>query len=279
MRNFEESLLENERSQATIKKYQRDMRSFCRFIGVNEIKKELVMAYKEYLIERYRPASVNSMLAAVNSFFKFCGWYACCVKPLRIQQKMFANPQTELTKSEYFRLLHAAEQAGNERLTLLMETICATGIRVSELCFISIEAVRCGNVVIQCKGKLREIFLPKLLREKLLGYCDKKKIRSGYVFITRSGKPMERKNIWAEMKALCKNAAVSEKKVFPHNLRHLFARTYYKLEKDIEHLAALLGHSNINTTRIYTLTSSKDYMRQIDRLGLLIMRSDVQLMT
>ena len=215
------------------------------------------------LIKKYAPASTNSMLTALNVFLKFAGYYECQVKLLKIQKQIFINEEKELTKAEYQRLLQAA---GGGRLSLIMQTICATGIRVSELEYITVEAVKRGKGIVDCKNKIRYIFIPKILQRKLKDYIHKKKIKSGSVFLTKSGKVLNRSNIWRDMKQLCKKANVSPEKVFPHNLRHLFARTFYMVEKDIVKLADLLGHSSVNTTRIYMMESGKNHQNRIERV-------------
>lgn len=270
MIQFRNRLAEDERSKATIQKYMRDLEAFRRFIGKSQITKEQVISYKRYLQERYRPASVNSMLAAVNRFLKEMGWYDCVVKALKLQHAAFRSRERELTKQEYYRLLRAAREQNDERLCLLMETICATGIRVSELRFITVEAVQKSRAVVSLKGKTRTVLLPGELCRELRTYIRKKRIRSGSIFITRSGRPMERNNILHSMKRLCESAKVERSKVFPHNLRHLFACLYYKAQKDLSRLADILGHSNINTTRIYTRVSGEEQLRQIEGLGLIL---------
>lgn len=269
--DFQTKMKEAEKSSATIEKYMHDIRHFCRFVSDRkEIDKEAVIAYKQRLMETYAPSSVNSMLAAVNSFLRENGWYDCLVKTLKIQKEAFRSAERELTKEEYFRLLRAAGRKGNRRLYMLMQTICSTGIRVSELPFITVEALYTRRAVVSLKGKTRIVILPKELCRELMVYIKEKKIKTGSIFVTSSGKTMNRSNIWQEMKMLCKDAGVETQKVFPHNLRHLFACTYYRLEKDITHLADILGHSNINTTRIYTLVSGEEQEKQIEMLGLVI---------
>lgn len=267
---FRDRLARNERSEATIQKYMRDLESFRRFVGKAQITKEQVIAYKQYLQERYQPASVNSMLAAVNCFLKEMGWYDCVVKALKLQRAAFRSQERELTKQEYYRLLRAAKEKGDIRLYLLMETICTTGIRVSELRFITAEAVQEGRAVVSLKGKTRTVLIPGSLCRELRIYIRKKKIHSGSIFITKSGQPMDRNNILHSMKELCETAQVDRSKVFPHNLRHLFACLYYKAQKDLSRLADILGHSNINTTRIYTCVSGAEQSRQIEGLGLVL---------
>lgn len=269
IKDYELYLRNEERSNATIEKYSRDLLAFLLFLPRDKhFSKESVICYKEYLTAHYAPASVNSMLAALNGFLSFMEWTECKVKPLKIQRKVFCPKEKELTKQEYLRLIEAAKSRKNQRLCLVMETICSTGIRVSELCFITVEAVKCGRVDVYCKGKARTIFLPAKLCNKLKEYFREKGIEKGTVFVTKNGKPLNRSNIWHDMKALCEQAKVEPSKVFPHNLRHLFARTYYRIEKDLSRLADLLGHSNIETTRIYTVSTGVEHARQINGLEL-----------
>lgn len=261
-------LQSEERSENTVAKYVRDLRAFLLFTGGREIDKTAVLNWKDTLIKTYAPASVNSMLAAVNGFFDWLELPQYKVKPLKIQREIFARPEKELTKKEYDRLVQAALVKNNERLALLLQTICATGIRVSELQFITAESVCTGRAMVDCKGKSRLVFLPKELCRNLNRYCKEQNIKKGVVFRTTCGTPLNRSNIWRDMKKLCKSADVEPEKVFPHNLRHLFARTYYTIEKDLSRLADLLGHANITTTRIYTMESGKEHMRQLERMGL-----------
>lgn len=218
----------------------------------------------------HAPATVNSILAAVNGFFRFMGWKDIAVKLLKIQKALFCDERRELTRAEYARLVSAAQKVGNERLSLVMQTICATGIRVSELRFITVEAVTTGRAELCNKGKRRTVFLPGRLRRLLRKYLQKQKKTAGAVFTTRTGRPLDRSNIWRDMKALCESADVKPGKVFPLNLRHLFARTYYSLEKDLSRMADILGHSSVNTTRIYTVESGGVHQRQLERMGLII---------
>lgn len=266
---FENCLRNEEKTQATINKYLHDLGELQIWLGEKELCKTVVLAYKSYLCERYAPASVNAVLSSMNCFFNFMEWYDLRVKNLKIQKQIFASTDKELTKTEYDRFLQAAKQKRNERLYLLMQTICSTGIHVSELRYVTVEAVNRGMAEINCKGKHRQVFLPKQLCQILKYYIKEQKIKSGAVFVTKNGNPLDRSNIWSDMKKLCKTANVSEKKVFPHNLRHLFARTYYSLQKDIVRLADILGHSSVNTTRIYTMESGEIHRRQIQKLGLL----------
>ena len=245
-------LKSEEKSENTVEKYIRDVRAFSAYVGTVEITKETVIAYKNNLLsENYAARSINSMLASINSLLSFLGWSDLKVKSIKLQRQIYCPEEKELTKAEYMRLVHTAKQKGNERLNLLLQTICGTGIRVSELRFITVEAVKCGEAIVSLKGKTRTVFIVKELKQKLLRYAAEQKIESGAIFITRTGKPMSRTNIWREMKNLCTQAGVNPDKVFPHNLRHLFARTFYGIEKDIAKLADILGHSSINTTRIY----------------------------
>lgn len=269
--DFERYLLEEEKSYNTIDKYLRDIRCFVKFIGTSDVKKTLVIEYKKYLCEEYAPKSVNSMLSSINAFFAFMGWYDLKVKTLKIQRRIFVDKEKELTKREYERLLNCAKSRGKEKLWLLMQTLGSTGIRISELKFITVEAVKQQSVSIKCKGKLRTIFLPRSLCIQLSKFAKKMKIDAGTLFITRKGRPLDRSSIWKMMKALCDEADVSKAKVFPHNFRHLFARTFYSVEKDIVRLADLLGHSNVETTRIYTMESGDVHRMLIQKLGLLQM--------
>lgn len=271
LQEFQNQLKGEEKAQATIEKYVRDVSAFFAYVKEeNEIDKSTVIAYKEYLTEHYAAASVNSMLAAVNAFLKMMGWHECTVKALKIQKEAFRARERDLTKAEYFRLLDAAGKKKNQRLYWMMQVLCATGIRVSELRYITVEALQTGCATVSSKGKQRTVLLSAPLCRKLRKYVAGQKITGGSIFVTRSGKPVDRSNICHEMKALCGEAGICREKVFPHNLRHLFAVTYYKMKKDISHLADLLGHASINTTRIYTLVSSEEQKRQIEYLGLVV---------
>ena len=263
-------LQEQEKSAATISKYTHDLNALCDSLQNGKLTKTALLCWKEKVSTQYAAASVNTMLAALNSFLDFYGWTDLKVKPLKIQHQIFCSEDKELTREEYVRLVMTAKQAGNERLFCIIQTICATGIRVSELRYITVEAVHNGRVEVNNKGKQRLVFLPEKLRGLLRKYLRKKKINAGAVFVTRNGKPMDRSNIWREMKLLCKTAGVASEKVFPHNLRHLFARTYYSMEKDLSRLADILGHSSINTTRIYTMESGAVHEKQVSRMGLVI---------
>lgn len=268
---FRLHLIEEERSANTIEKYLRDVRAlFAQYPGETRFSKEMILDYKGRLIGKYKSTSVNSMLVALNQFFRFCQREDLRVKLVKIQRSAFREHWKELTPSEYKKLVRAAQTKQKERLGLLLQTICSTGIRVSEHRFMTVEALQAGMARIASKGKERTVFLPDKLRKRLLKYCRKKKIASGPIFVTRNGNPMNRCNIWAEMKALCEIAGVDARKCFPHNLRHLFALAYYRLEKDVVRLADILGHASIETTRIYTSTTDAECIRSLTRLNLLI---------
>ena len=268
---FRNYLLEEERSAATIEKYGRDVLSFLSWLSDREeISKEVVVGYKQAIIGKYKTTSANSMLVSVNRFLDFIGKKDCQVKLFKIQRNPFRKKDKQLTKEEYNRLILAAKAKSSSRLFLMIQAICSTGIRVSEHRFITREALERGRITIYNKGKERVVFLPKKLKKCLLQYCRQNGIYSGPVFVTKNGTPVNRCNVWAEMKALCKEAGVSPEKVFPHNLRHLFAVTYYRMQKDIVHLADILGHSNIEYTRIYTFTSEEEHARVLSRMCLLI---------
>ena len=258
-----------ERSYGTIEKYLRDVRSFFVWLTGKPVTRALASSWKEHLISlRYAPATINSMIAALNSLFNFLGWEECRVRLLKIQRRLFRDESRELSRSDYERLLETAQGRGQERLALLMETICATGVRVSELRYLTVEAVQRGRAEISLKGKVRVILIPTKLARKLFKYAKKNKTASGEIFLTGNGKSLSRRQIWAEMKRLCVRAGVEPSRVFPHNLRHLFATAYYRAYRDIAKLADVLGHSSIETTRIYLLTSGEEHQRQLDRLGL-----------
>jgi len=269
LQQFQNYLVSEEKSTATVEKYMRDTRAFSAFAGDNIVTKELTVAYKQHLLESgYAVRSVNSMLASLNSLLRFFGWEDCKVKAVRQQKQTYCPEEKELSKEEYFHLLAAAGKW--TQMNLVLQTICGTGIRVSELCYFTVESVQAGEVRIRCKGKDRRILVPSKLRTTLLTYAKKEKIRSGVIFTHRNGKPLNRGSIWAKMKALCQKAGVESGKVFPHNLRKLFARTFYSMEKDIAKLADILGHSSIDTTRIYIMTTSAEHRRKLERLGLVI---------
>ena len=266
---FQDSLLREEKSPATVEKYLRDAGAFLAWCEGKDITKENTVAYKHFLQEKgYAIRSINSMLASVNSLLDFLGRGDCKVKNLRCQRRTYCTEDMELTKAEYMRLLEASRR--QEQLNLVIQTICGTGIRVSELRYFTVEAIRRGEITVQCKSKTRTILIPSKLKKQLLNYAAKKNIQSGAVFITRNGRPLDRSNIWAQMKGLCKAAGVKPSKVFPHNLRKLFARTFYRIEKDIAKLADILGHSSINTTRIYIMSTGTEHRKKIERLGLVI---------
>ncbi len=264
--DFHQHMILEEKSPATVEKYLRDIRAFAVFAGAREITKEVVMEYKQRLQERYAARSVNSMLAAINRFLGHLGWSDCRVRALKLQKSVYCAAEQELTREEYRRLLKAAE--GDERLHLVMQAICSTGIRVSELRFFTVEAAMRGEVVVRCKGKTRTILLPGKLCRRLTAYAERHGIAAGTIFLKRSGQPLDRKTVWAQMKALCRAAGVDGRKVFPHNLRKLFARAFYAVEKDIAKLADVLGHSSIDTTRIYIISTGTEHRRKIERLGL-----------
>lgn len=267
---FRNYLREEEKSENTLEKYIRDVTAFSAFCN-GAITKDTVIAYKQSLIDGgYAVRSINSMLASINSLFSFLGWYELRVKSLKVQQQVFCPEEKELTKAEYERLCHTAERKQNERLCLILQTICGTGIRVSELQFITVEAVRKGEATVSLKGKTRSIFIVRNLQRKLLRYISEQKITAGAIFITRTGKPLSRTNIWREMKNLCIEAEVNPEKVFPHNLRHLFARVFYGIEKDIAKLADILGHSSISTTRIYIISTGTEHRQRMERMRLII---------
>lgn len=266
---FAQYLCYEEKSTATQEKYLRDVQTFCSYLGESEITKELVVSWKKQLIAHgYAVRSINSMLASVNCFLEFLGLSSCKVKNIRTQQQTYCAEDKELTKNEYMKLLAASKN--NEQLNLIIQTICGTGIRVSELRYFTVEAVQHGEVAVSCKNKTRIILIPNKLKIILLKYARKQGIRVGPIFITRTGKMLDRSNIWAAMKKLCDAAGVKPSKVFPHNLRKLFARTFYCIEKDIAKLADILGHSSINTTRIYIMSSGLEHRRKIEKLGLVV---------
>ena len=267
---FEEHLILEERSKTTVEKYIRDVKAFAVYAKGDAVTKETVIAYKKHIQETYAVRSVNSMLASINSLFSFLGWHDLRVKSLKLQQQVFCPEEKELTKAEYTRLCRTAERKHNERLNLILQTICGTGIRVSELQYITVEAVKHGEAVVNCKAKTRSVFIVKELKQKLLRWAAEQGIKSGMIFVTRTGKPISRTNIWREMKALCAEANVDPQKVFPHNLRHLFARVFYGLEKDIAKLADILGHSSINTTRIYIISTGAEHRHRMENMRLIL---------
>lgn len=270
VRRYLKFLKEQERSAATLSKYAHDLAAFCNYLQGAALTKSVLIDWKEALAARYAPTTVNSMLAVVNGYLRFMGWAGLCVKPLKVQRALFLDERKELTKAEYARLVRAAQGRENERLALVLQTLCATGIRVSELRFVTAEAVFQGRAEICGKGKRRLVFLPEKLRRLLKAYLRRQKKTAGAVFTTRTGKPLDRSNVWREMKSLCETARVAPEKVFPHNLRHLFARTFYALEQDLSRLADILGHASLSTTRIYTAESGAVHAAQMGRLGLVV---------
>ena len=270
LERYEVYLKSGEKSKATIKKYLCDLRKLMNYAGGKEIDKELVLAYKDKLLTQdgYKVSSINSYLAAANSFFEYMGWSDLRVKTYRMQQETFCPENKYLSKEEYYRLVKAAKEMGKIRLAMILQTICAMGIRISELQAVTVEAVRNNSVIIYNKGKVRKVFFPDELRKELLYYIGRNGIQKGMVFCTASGKAVNRSNIWREMKSICKEAGVDADKVFPHNLRHLFATVFYEMKKDIAKLADVLGHSNIETTRIYIRTTGKEHREQLNRMKL-----------
>lgn len=267
---YKEYLVLEERSSATIEKYVRDVKAFALFVNDREITKETVIAYKKALQEKYAVRSINSMLASINSMFSFLGWNELKVKSLKLQRQVFCSEEKELTRPEYIRLCRAAERKNNERLGLILQTLCSTGIRVSELRHVTVEAMKQNKIVVNCKAKIRTVFIVKALKRKLLRYIAEKGIKSGAIFVTRTGKVINRTSVWREMKALCIDADVDPEKVYPHNLRHLFARVFYDGEKDIVKLADVLGHSNIDTTRIYIVSTGREHCEKMENMRLII---------
>lgn len=269
--DFSAYLKSEEKSKNTIEKYLRDVHAFAVYQNSTEVTKDTVIDYKRKLIsEGYAARSINSMLASLNSLFLFLNWADCRVKSIKLQRQIYCPEDKELTKAEYTRLVNTAKQKGNERLNLVLQTICGTGIRVSELQYITVEAVKNGEATVSLKGKTRSVFIIKELKKKLLRYAAEQGIQSGSIFVTRTGKPMSRTNIWREMKSLCEQAGVNPQKVFPHNLRHLFARTFYGIEKDIAKLADILGHSSINTTRIYIIATGNEHRKRMENMRLIV---------
>ena len=268
--DYDRWLRQEERADATREKYLRSIRTFAAWLGGAAVTKDVVTEWKAYLVQqRQAPSTINTALAALNGLFRFLGWEDCRAKFLKVQRCIFRAPERELTRAEYDRLLAAAEKSGDARLVLLMESICATGIRVSEVKYLTVEAAQCGRAEVALKGKIRTILLPAKLCRKLLKYAKKQKIARGEIFLTTGGKGMDRRQIWSAMKRLCRKAGVAPSKVFPHNLRHLFATAYYRVYRDIVKLADMLGHSSIETTRIYLVESGAEHQRQRDRLGLI----------
>ena len=268
---FKEHLRLEEKSENTIEKYIRDVKAFSSYVNGRTVSKEITIEYKQALLEKgYAVRSINSMIASLNSFFLFIGKTDLIIKTIKEQRQLFCSEEKELSKEEYTRLVNAAKSKGNWRLSLIIQTICGTGIRVSELKYITVEAVERGEAVVLCKGKRRSVFIVKALQTKLLRYIKEQKIKTGSVFVTKTGKPINRTNIWRDMKNLCKEANVNSQKVFPHNLRHLFARVFYGIEKDIAKLADLLGHSSINTTRIYIISTGSEHRQRMEGMRLVV---------
>ena len=265
---FRQELLRRERSAPTIEKYLHDVRTFAVWLDGREVTPEAVLAWKRELVDQFKPGTVNGKLAAVNALFAFAGLPDCQARSLKVQRRAFRDNARELTKEEFYRLVATAERLGKDRLALLFEAIGSTGVRVSEVKYFTVEAARLGRAEIALKGKIRTILLPGKLCRKLLKYARKQKIASGEIFLTRSGKPINRKQIWAEMKALCKQAGVAPGKVFPHNLRHLFAQTFYHQTHDVVKLADVLGHSSLSTTRIYLISTGAEHRRELEKLKL-----------
>ncbi len=270
LQNYRFYLQGEERAEKTIQKYMRDLSVFFGYCGTGPVSKETVVQFKGWLLRSHHAASVNSMLAAVNGFLAYLGWHECRVRAIRIQRSAYRDTARQLTRQEYYRLVKTAQRRGQERLALLLQTICATGIRVSELRGITVAAARSGRAELENKGKTRTVFLPRKLCAQLTRYCARHGICEGGIFITRSGRPLDRSNIWSMMKALARAAGVAAGKVFPHNLRHLFAVCFYQASKDLDHLAAILGHSSINTTRIYTQTDGERHRRELETLQLVL---------
>lgn len=271
LEGYRNYLLSEEKEGATVEKYMRDVEKLSAFAGTKGLDKALIVAYKKDLKEReYKISSINSYLVAANQFFQYLGWQDLKVKIFKVQKEAFCPEKKCLTKAEYLRLVRTAVKKNRARLAAILQTICATGIRISELNYITAESVANGMVEIRCKGKVRTVLLPKELQAMLKKYIGDHRVREGAVFLTAGGRPVDRSNIWREMKALCREAGVDEEKVFPHNLRHLFAKTFYEIKKDIAKLADILGHSSIDTTRIYIRTSSREHRRQLEQMGLVL---------
>ena len=258
-----------EKEAATIEKYVRDVRTFYRFANNRPVEKSLAIAYKQHLIQKgYAISSINSMLVAMNSLFSHLGWADCRVRTMKKQRQIYCPASKELTRGEYLKLIDVAQKEGNQRLVLILQTLCATGIRVSELQYITVEAVVRGEAVVNCKGKTRVVFVVSQLQEKLLDYARQKGITEGVIFVTRTGKPVDRINIWRDMKNISRKAGINPEKVTPHSLRHLFARAFYNTNKDIVKLADVLGHSSVNTTRIYVISTGDEHRQCMEELRL-----------
>ena len=268
---FKGYLIDNDKSVYTIEKYIRDVSKLKVFTDINEITKETTAEYKNYLIRNgYSVRSINSMLSSVNALFEYLDRNDLKVKTIKMQRSVYCPEDKELTRAEYQRLCAAAKMKKNNRLELIIETVCSTGIRISELKYITVESAKRGEAVVTLKGKTRFVFIPKELKRKLLRYATEQKIKTGMIFVTRTGKAVNRTNVWRDMKNLCKDAGVKPEKVFPHNLRHLFARTFYNIDKDIAKLADILGHSSIDTTRIYIISTGAEHRRLIEKMKLIL---------
>nr|WP_296835785.1 tyrosine-type recombinase/integrase [uncultured Marvinbryantia sp.] len=270
VQEFEEELYINEKARATREKYVRAVQKLAEYLGGEELTKRHLVEYREYLQTEHKAQTVNGALTAIHSFLDFLGWQECRVRLLKVQRQAFLEESRELSETEYKRLLKTAEKQGKKRLWLLMQTVCGSGIRIGELVYITVEAARAGRAQIQMKGKNRTILLQRELRKRLLRYAGEQKIESGHIFRSRSGKPLDRSNICHDMKKLCVEARVNPCKVFPHNLRHLFARTFYAATNNLAHLADVLGHSRIETTRIYVAVSAAAHEKVLNGLGLVI---------
>lgn len=267
---FKSHLIEEEKSAATIEKYIRDVTAFAIFVADRNVEKELVVSYKEKITAEYAVTSVNSMLSSINSILEFLGWYDCRVKQLKIQREIYRSVEKDLTEEEYKKLVRTAEKNGKQQLSLILQTIAATGMRISELRFVTLKALKRGEAIVKCKGKNRKVFILPELCETLKKFAKDNNIRHGAVFLDKFGKPIHRTTVWRQMKSLCKSAQISPSKVFPHNLRHLFAKVYYRLHNDIAKLADILGHSSINTTRIYLVSTGDEHKKQIEQMRLLV---------
>lgn len=268
--SYKQELLRSERSKNTYEKYVRDVNTFLDFLSDKSVTKEIVLAYKQSLEGKYAVTSINSMLAALNGFFVFLGWSDLKVKQLKTQRKAFANIDKELTRKDYDKLIAAAAKMNNDRLGLIIQTLVNTGIRISELSYFTVKSVKQKRIEVNCKGKCRVIFLLPKLKDMLLQYAESHGITDGHIFITKNGRPVDRSNIWSELKTLCKYAGVPASRVFPHNFRHFFARCFDEIHKDLGKLADILGHSSIETTRLYRMTSGKEHEKQMASLKLLI---------
>ena len=270
LRNFKAYLEEEEKSRRTVEKYLRDINAFINFLNGRKLDKMLVIEYKEKLQKNYLISSANSMIAALNTFMRFCGMEQYCVRQFKTQRRIYGDERKELSKDEFYRLVNCARSNKDEKTALILETLCGTGIRVSELPMITVEAIQKGDAVVSCKGKTRRVFIVSKLRKRLMVYAKKRGVLSGPVFTNKYGNPIDRCTVWRSMKRLCKQANVSSQKVFPHNLRHLFARVFYEKEKDIAKLADILGHSSIDTTRIYIITTCDEHRRKMENMHLIL---------